>query len=163
MEEKIGNKVGYYSIISSKILYNKELKANEKLLYAMITSLACKEGYCFATNNYFAKELGVHPKTISSWISDLREKNYLKVDIVRNENKQIIQRKIYINDVPYPLNNGYQYQSKNGQAINQKMESNNIKYNNKYNNKVQKKYISSYENQREYNEEFLKSLYANFD
>lgn len=163
MEEKIGNKVGYYSIIPSKILYNKELKANEKLLYAMITSLACKEGYCFATNNYFAKELGVHPKTISSWISDLREKNYLKVDIVRNENKQIIQRKIYINDVPYPLNNGYQYQSKNGQAINQKMEGNNIKYNNKYNNKVQKKYISSYENQREYNEEFLKSLYANFD
>lgn len=163
MEEKIGNKVGYYSIIPSKILYNKELKANEKLLYAMITSLACKEGYCFATNNYFAEELGVHPKTISSWISDLREKNYLKVDIVRNENKQIIQRKIYINDVPYPLNNGYQYQSKNGQAINQKMEGNNIKYNNKYNNKVQKKYISSYENQREYNEEFLESLYANFD
>ena len=162
MEEKIGNKVGYYSIIPSKILYNKELKANEKLLYAMITSLACKEGYCFATNNYFAEELGVHPKTISSWISDLREKNYLKVDIVRNENKQIIQRKIYINDVPYPLNNGYQYQSKNGQAINQKMEGNNIKYNNKY-NKVQKKYISSYENQREYNEKFLESLYANFD
>lgn len=163
MEEKIGNKVGYYSIIQSKILYNKELKANEKLLYAMITSLACKEGYCFATNNYFAEELGVHPKTISSWISDLREKNYLKIDIVRNENKQIIQRKIYINDVPYPLNNGYQYQSKNGQAINQKMEGNNIKYNNKYNNKVQKKYISSYENQREYSEKFLESLYANFD
>ena len=163
MEEKIGNKVGYYSIIPSKKLYNKELKANEKLLYAMITSLACKEGYCFATNNYFAEELGVHPKTISSWISDLREKNYLKIDIVRNENKQIIQRKIYINDVPYPLNNGYQYQSKNGQAINQKMEGNNIKYNNKYNNKVQKKYISSYENQREYSEKFLESLYANFD
>lgn len=163
MEEKIGNKVGYYSIIPSKILYNKELKANEKLLYAMITSLACKEGYCFATNNYFAEELGVHPKTISSWISDLREKNYLKIDIVRNENKQIIQRKIYINDVPYPLNDGYQYQSKNGQAINQKMEGNNIKYNNKYNNKVQKKYISSYENQREYSEKFLESLYANFD
>lgn len=163
MEEKIGNKVGYYSIIPSKILYNKELKANEKLLYAMITSLACKEGYCFATNNYFSEELGVHPKTISSWISDLREKNYLKIDIVRNENKQIIQRKIYINDVPYPLNNGYQYQSKNGQAINQKMEGNNIKYNNKYNNKVQKKYISSYENQREYSEKFLESLYANFD
>ncbi len=48
MEEKQRNKVGYYSVIPSKILYNKELKANEKLLYAMITSLACKEGYCFA-------------------------------------------------------------------------------------------------------------------
>lgn len=30
MEEKQRNKVGYYSIIPSKILYNKELKANEQ-------------------------------------------------------------------------------------------------------------------------------------
>ena len=162
MEDKQRNKVGYYSIIPSKILYNKELKANEKLLYAMITSLACKEGYCFATNNYFAEELGVHPKTVSSWISDLRDKNYLKVEIVRKENKQIIQRKIYINDVPYPLNNGYMYQSKNGQAIYQNMEGNNIRNNIKTNNKTQRKFKSNYTNQREYSEEFLNSLYANF-
>lgn len=160
MEEKQRNKVGYYSVIPSKILY-KELKANEKLLYAMITSLAYKEGYCFATNNYFAEELGVHPKTVSSWISDLRDKNYIKVEMVRKENKQIIQRKIYINDVPYPLNNGYQYQSKNGQAIHQNMEDNNIRFNNKNNNKGHRKFISNYENQRQYTKEFLESLYAN--
>ena len=156
------DKVGYYSIIPSKILYNKQLKANEKLLYAMITSLACKEGFCFATNNYFAEELGVHPKTVSSWISDLRDKNFIKVDLIRNENKQIIQRKIYINDVPYPLNNGYLYQSKNGQAIHQNMEDNIIRNNIKNNTKVQKKFISNYTNQRQYSEEFLNSLYANF-
>ena len=156
------DKVGYYSIIPSKILYNKELKANEKLLYAMITSLACKEGFCFATNNYFAEELGVHPKTVSSWISNLRDKNFIKVDLIRNENKQIIQRKIYINDVPYPLNNGYLYQSKNGQAIHQNMEDNIIRNNIKNNTKVQRKFISNYTNQRQYSEEFLNSLYANF-
>ena len=156
------DKVGYYSIIPSRILYNKQLKANEKLLYAMITSLACKEGFCFATNNYFAEELGVHPKTVSSWISDLRDKNFIKVDLIRNENKQIIQRKIYINDVPYPLNNGYLYQSKNGQAINQNMEDNIIRNNIKNNTKVQRKFISNYTNQRQYSEEFLNSLYANF-
>ena len=156
------DKVGYYSIIPSRILYNKELKANEKLLYAMITSLACKEGFCFATNNYFAEELGVHPKTVSSWISDLRDKNFIKVDLIRNENKQIIQRKIYINDVPYPLNNGYLYQSKNGQAIYQNMEDNIIRKNIKNNTRVQRKFISNYTNQRQYSEEFLNSLYANF-
>ena len=156
------DKVGYYSIIPSKILYNKQLKANEKLLYAMITSLACKEGFCFATNNYFAEELGVHPKTVSSWISDLRDKNFIKVDLIRNENKQIIQRKIYINDVPYPLNNGYLYQSKNGQAIHQNMEDNIIRNNIKNNTKVQRKFISNYTNQRQYSEEFFNSLYANF-
>lgn len=158
MEEKQRNKVGYYSVIPSKILYDKELKANEKLLYAMITSLACKEGYCFATNNYFAEELGVHPKTVSSWISDLRDKNFVKVEIIRNENKQIIKRKIYINDVPYPLNNGYMYQSKNGQAIHQIMEDNNIRNNNKNNNKGNRKFISNYENQRQYTKEFLEQI-----
>ena len=81
--------------------------------------------------------------------------------MVRNENKQIIQRKIYINDVPYPLNNGYQYQSKNGQAIHQNMEDNNIRFNNKNNNKGHRKFISNYENQRQYTKEFLESLYAN--
>jgi len=161
MEEKQRNKVGCYSIIPSKILYNKDLKANEKLLYAMITSLACKEGYCFATNNYFAEELGVHPKTVSSWISDLRDKNFVKVEIIRNDNRQIIKRKIYINDVPYPLNNGYMYQSKNGQAIHQKVEDNNIRFNNKINNKSHRNFLSNYENQREYTKEFLESLYAN--
>jgi len=161
MEEKQRNKVGYYSIIPSKILYNKELKANEKLLYAMITSLACKEGYCFATNNYFAKELGVHPKTVSSWISDLRDKDFVKVEVIKNENKQIIKRKIYINDVPYPLNNGYMYQSESGQTIREKVEDNIIRYNNKINNKEYKKFKSNYENQREYSKEFLESLYAN--
>lgn len=156
-------KVGYYSVIPATVLYNKELKANEKLLYAIITSLACKEGYCFASNNYFVEELGVHPKTVSSWISDLRDKNFIRVDLIRNENKRIIQRKIYINDVPYPLNNGYHYKSKNGQAIHTKVEDNNIKNNIKNNNKLNRKIISNYTNQREYSEEFLNSLYANFN
>lgn len=156
MKENQDN-VGYYSVIPATILYNKELKANEKLLYAIITSLACKEGYCFATNKYLAEKLGVNPKTISSWISDLQKSKFIIVELIRNENKQIIQRKIYINDVPYPLNSGYQYQSKNGQAIHQKVEDNNIKDN----TKAQKKYISNYTNQREYSEEFLNSLYAN--
>ena len=160
MKEKEDN-VGYYSIIPATVLYNKELKANEKLLYAIITSLANKEGYCFASNKYLAEKLDVNPKTISSWISDLKNRKFIIVELIRNENKQIVQRKIYINDAPYPLNNGYLYQSKNGQAIYQNMEDNNIRINNKNNNKGNRKFISNYENQRQYTKEFLESLYAN--
>jgi len=50
---------------------------------------------------------------------------------------------------------------KNGQAIYQNMEDNNIRFNNKMNNKRHRNFISNYENQREYSEEFLNSLYAN--
>ena len=156
MKENQDNVV-YYSIIPATVLYNKELKANEKLLYAIITSLSNKGGYCFATNKYLAEKLDVNPKTISSWISDLKDRNFIIVELIRNENKQIVERKIYINDVPYPLNNGYMYQSKNGQAIHQNMEDNNIKKNIKTN----KNNYSNYTNQREYSEEFLNSLYAN--
>ena len=156
-------KVGYYSVIPATVLYNKELKANEKLLYAIITSLACKEGYCFTSNKYLAEKLDVNPKTISSWICDLKNKNFIVVELIRNKNNQIIQRKIYINDVPYPLNNVYQYQSKNGQAIHQKVEDNNIKNNIKNNNKVNRINISNYTNQREDSEEFFNSLYANLN
>lgn len=155
--------VGYYSIIPATILFNKNLKPNQKLLYAMITSLTCKEGYCFATNSYFAEKLNVHYKTISSWISDLNKKNFIKVEIIRNKNNKIIQRKIYINNVPYPLKNVYQYLSKNEQAIHQNTEGNIINNNIKKNNKTSKKYISNYTNQREYPPEFFERLYANAD
>ena len=42
-------------------------------------------------------------------------------------------------------------------------EDNNIKNNIKNNNKLNRKIISNYTNQREYSEEFLNSLYANFN
>lgn len=39
------NKIGYYAVIPSTILFNNDLKPNEKLLYAVITVLSNKEGY----------------------------------------------------------------------------------------------------------------------
>lgn len=35
----------------------KKIKPNEKLLYAVITVLSNKQGYCFATNNYLGNLL----------------------------------------------------------------------------------------------------------
>ena len=56
--------IGYYAILNSKILFNEGLKANEKLLYATITLLANKEGYCFATNTYLANLFKVQAHTM---------------------------------------------------------------------------------------------------
>ena len=49
-------------------------------------------GYYFATNNYFAEELGVHPKTVSSWISDLRDKNLYQIMKIRGNILKNFQR-----------------------------------------------------------------------
>ena len=156
------NTIGYYSVIPSTILYNDKLKPNQKLLYAIITSLSCKEGYCFASNKYLADKLKVNPKTISNWISDLNHKGFIIVDIVKSENNQVVQRRIYINDIPYPLNNGYPSPSKSGKGIHQKMEYNNINKNIKdKNRRTNRKRISPFSTERHYSNDFFNSLYAN--
>ena len=47
----------YFAIITADVRYDKNLKANEKLLFAEITALSNTNGYCHASNRYFA---GVH-------------------------------------------------------------------------------------------------------
>lgn len=104
-------RIGYYAVIPATVLFNERLKPNEKLLYALITALSNKEGYCYASNKYLGEKLGVDPVTVSRWITDLRRNNYVFVDIMRNEKKEIICRRIFPNDVPYRLNNQYESMS----------------------------------------------------
>ena len=92
------NKPAYYAVIPSSVRYCEELKFAERLLYGEITALTGKEGYCFATNKYFSDLYGVIPGTISRWISHLERLGFIKVDIIKNEKQQIIERRIYIND-----------------------------------------------------------------
>ena len=98
------NKIGYYSVLPSSILFNKKLKANEKLLYAVITSLSNKEGYCYASNKYLADLLEVQPHTISIWISELREMGFLNLQMIKDSENKCIQRRIFPNDSPYVIN-----------------------------------------------------------
>ena len=128
MEEK--QNVGYYSIIPSTILYNKNLKSNQKILYAVITSFSNKEGYCFASNKYLAEKLNVGANTVSGWITDLRRKNFIQVELIRNDKQEIIQRRIYINDIPYNFYEEYPYTINKKEGILQKSKEKNIMNNN---------------------------------
>ena len=85
----------YYSVIPAKVRYDKELKANEKLLYEEISALSNKNGYCNAKNSYFADLYDVNKKTVSSWITHLKDKGYIEVELIY-EDKIIIERRIYI-------------------------------------------------------------------
>lgn len=89
------DKPNYYSVIPARVRYDEDLKANEKLLYGEISALSNKNGYCSAGNNYFAELYGVHKKTISEWVTHLKNKGYVEVEMVY-EDKKIIERRIYI-------------------------------------------------------------------
>lgn len=84
----------YYSIITANVRYDNRLTDSEKLLFAEITSLSNKYGYCTASNNYFAKLYQVVKETISRRISKLQSLGYLKVELVKQGN-EVKQRKIY--------------------------------------------------------------------
>lgn len=100
----------YYAIIPSTVRYDNRLKSAERLLYGEITALIGKDGYCFASNTYFAKLYGVIPGTISRYISHLNELGYIKVDIIKKPNNEITERRIYITDISCKkiLHNSYE-------------------------------------------------------
>jgi|MDSW01.2.fsa_nt_gb hypothetical protein len=93
-EEKI-NSPTYYAIIPSNVRYS-DLKPNAKLLYGEITALSNKHGFCFATNNYFAELYNVSKNTVSVWLRQLKEKNFIEIEIIYNDKKQVIKRNISI-------------------------------------------------------------------
>ena len=71
------NEPGYYAIIPSSVRYDKKLPANAKLLFGEITALCNKEGYCWATNEYFAELYGTSDKTIGRWLKALKTKGVI--------------------------------------------------------------------------------------
>jgi len=80
----------YYAIIPANVRYAK-INANAKLLYGEITALANKEGFCFATNKYFADLYQVDARTIQRWVKELIDNNFIYVQIIDFE-----KRKIYL-------------------------------------------------------------------
>lgn len=119
----------YYAIIPAYIRYNKELKFAERLMYGEITALSNKEGYCFASNRYFADLYGVSISTISRWISHLAELGSLHIEIIRNDKKEIVERRIYVVDNPYMQNNQYPYMQNSTYPICKKSKDNIINNN----------------------------------
>ena len=123
----------YYAIIPSEVRYCEELKYPERLLYGEITALTGKEGYCFATNRYFAELYHVIQGTISRWINHLEELGFIKIKVIRNDKNQVIERRIYINEYnrefiqnTYKQNKQYPYEQDCLYPISRKAKDNNI-------------------------------------
>lgn len=124
---KMEEKPNYYAIIPANVRYDKKLKAMERLLYAEITALCNKEGYCWATNSYFANLYETAKETISRYISHLVVCGYIKTKIIKNDKngieKRIIQISRGIDETVMP-------------PIDETVKENNININNTSNNNL---------------------------
>lgn len=86
----------YYSIIPADVRYDDSIPANAKLLYGEISALIGKEGFCFATNQYFSELYGMADETISRLISKLETAGHIKREMERDATGQIVSRKIFL-------------------------------------------------------------------
>lgn len=110
------------------------MKFAERLLYGEITALTNRNGYCFATNKYFAELYDVTVETISRWISHLQRLGFIKVEIIKSDKNEIIERRIFVIDNSnstflsntYCQKNQYPYRQNNQYPIDEKVKENNI-------------------------------------
>ena len=133
MEVLMEEKPNYYAVIPAEIRYDKELTANEKILYGEITALTNKNGECWAGNEYFANLYKVKNRSVSRWISHLKEKRYITISLeYKNDTKEINKRIIKINGIPIDKN-VKTYRQNCQEGIDKNVLENNTSINNKEN------------------------------
>ena len=97
----------YYSVIPASVRYCEGCSPHAKLLFSEISALSNKEGYCYASNSYFANLYDVRTESISRWISQLRENEHIEtVSVSTGSANNILQRRIYITTIDPAIKGG---------------------------------------------------------
>jgi hypothetical protein len=124
-------KPNYYAIIPANVRYSKELTPNSKLLYGEITALCNQQGFCWASNEYFAELYGKDIATISRWISALKNGGFISIKL---DQKSTQKRKIYLeNNVNTSMQKSHELLTKTSIAHDENVNSSIYSINNTIN------------------------------
>ncbi len=95
MSEQI--KPSYWAVLPASVRYDPAIPSTAKLLYAEISALADKSGYCFAGNEYLAELFGISDRTVRRLIKSLADGGYIIANVERDEtSNEVITRSIYV-------------------------------------------------------------------
>jgi hypothetical protein len=78
------NKRGFFAIIPSVVLTDKNLLPIDKLILAEIYSLANEEGWCYPSNKHFAETLNISERYARERIEKIRERGYINIVFTEN-------------------------------------------------------------------------------
>ena len=99
-------KKSYYAVIPANVRYDESLPPNAKLLYGEITALCNAEGYCWASNKYFADLYGVTTRTASKWVNALIGRGYIKSEVAYKKGSKEVEKRL-ITIAPYPIEENF--------------------------------------------------------
>ena len=71
---------GFWAVLPAEVRYDKDLPASAKLLYAEISSLSDKTGYCYASNAYFQELYGISERTVQGLLRSLKVGGYIRIE-----------------------------------------------------------------------------------
>ena len=71
----------YWAQLPSEVRYSEELSSTAKLLYAELSALIGEDGYCWATNTYFAGVLGVLGADHRRMISQMEAAGFIRCEM----------------------------------------------------------------------------------
>lgn len=86
----------YFAVIPADVRYDDQIPANAKLLYGEISALVGADGFCYASNQYFANVYGMSEDTITRLISKLERAGYIVRELERDNTGQVVRRKLYL-------------------------------------------------------------------
>ncbi len=95
MENQPETKPDYFIQIPPEVLFEPRLSSGAKLLYGEILFLTHNYGFCSQKNAYFSANHHVCVKTVNNWIHELKTLDLIKIELIRNQNKEVELRKIF--------------------------------------------------------------------
>jgi DNA-binding Lrp family transcriptional regulator len=85
---------GYFIQFPTILL--EHLNMRQAVLVGVLTSMSNKHGYAYAHNETLSNILKIHLNTLKSDLKTLEKMGVIRREVIRNEKKEVIQRKIFL-------------------------------------------------------------------
>ena len=87
----------YAVVIPAYVDDSPDLSINEKYLCGTIAGLCNRRGFCWASNAYFSKKMGVTIRSVQKWLVHLQQKEFVYIDKVAGHKRRIYVDKRCLN------------------------------------------------------------------
>ncbi len=95
--------LSWYTVVTADVRKDKRLTPNAKFLYGDIAALSRQQGYCYASNAYFAELNDCTEQSIINWLNQLVKLGYIYREIIYDgpKRRHVKERRLYLREAAY--------------------------------------------------------------